>query len=76
MTRRYECEKFPCDKIGDFSAKLIINGICNHADVILDSLRMKESGVSQWISEKIAERKRYKCGKLINRFEMATHTCD
>ena len=76
VTRCYECMEFPCDKLKEFSTKPIINGICNHANVIPDSIRMKEVGVSRWISEKIAEHKCPKCGELINWFEMTTHTCD
>lgn len=74
-TRCYECEEFPCDKLREFSTKPIINGICNHANVIPDSKRMRAVGVSEWISEKIAEHKCPKCGELINWFEMRTHTC-
>ena len=76
VTRCYECKEFPCDKLREFSTKPVINGICNHANVIPDSLRMKEVGVSQWIVEKIAEHTCPKCGKLINWFEMNTHNCD
>lgn len=76
VKRCYECKEFPCDKLKEFSAKPVINGICNHANVIKDSLRMKEVGISQWISEKITEHKCLKCGKLLNWFEMTTHTCD
>lgn len=73
--RCYECAEFPCGKIREFSIKPVINGICNHADVIPDSLRMKAIGVDRWISEKTAEHLCPKCGELINWFEMRTHTC-
>ena len=53
----------------------MINGICNHANVIPDSLRMKEVGISQWIAEKIEEHTCSECGELINWFEMNTHNC-
>lgn len=76
VTRCYECDEFPCDKLREFSTKPIINGICNHTNVIPDSLRMKEVGVSQWIQEKMIEHQCQKCGKLITWFEMTSHTCD
>ena len=75
VTRCYECDEFPCTKLKEFSTKPVINGICNHANVISDSLRMKEVGISQWINEKIVEHKCPKCGRLINWFEMGTHVC-
>lgn len=75
VTRCYECGEFPCTKLKEFSTKPVINGICNHANVISDSLRMQAVGVSQWISEKIVEHKCPKCGRLINWFEMGTHIC-
>ncbi|MBQ8831557.1 MAG: DUF3795 domain-containing protein [Oscillospiraceae bacterium] len=76
VTRCYECGEFPCDKLKEFSIKPVINGICNHANVIPDSLRMKEIGVSAWVSEKITEHLCPKCGRLINWFEMNTHNCN
>ena len=75
VTRCYECREFPCKKLEEFSTKPIINGICNHANVIPDSLHMKEVGVSQWISEKISEHKCPKCGRLINWFDVGSHVC-
>ena len=53
----------------------LFNGICNHANVISDSLRMKKGGVSRWISEKTAEHKCPECGRLINWLEMGSHVC-
>ena len=73
VKRCYECSEFPCDKLKEFSKKPIINGICNHANVIPDSNRMKEVGVSKWIGEKITEHTCPKCGKLLNWFEMNSH---
>ena len=75
VKRCYECDEFPCDKIKEFSTKPVINGICNHEKVITDSLRMKEVGISKWISEKIDEHKCPKCDELINWFEMNKHIC-
>lgn len=75
VTRCYECGEFPCAKLKEFSTKPVINGICNHANVIPDSLRMKAVGISQWISEKTAEHKCPKCGRLVNWFEMGKHVC-
>lgn len=75
VTRCYECQEFPCDKLKEFSAKPIINGVCNHAKVIADSMRMKEVGVSQWINEKIVEHTCPKCGKLLTWYEIASHVC-
>ena len=75
VLRCYECEDFPCKKLEEFSSKPIINGICNHANVISDSQRMKEIGISQWIEEKIKEHKCPKCGNLINWFDVNSHSC-
>ena len=72
VLRCYECEDFPCKKLEEFSSRPIINGICNHANVISDSMRMKEIGIPQWIEEKIKEHKCPKCGNLINWFEVNT----
>lgn len=75
VTRCYECGEFPCTKLEEFSTKPVIRGICNHANVIPDSLRMKAVGISQWIREKTTEHTCPKCGRLINWFEMGTHIC-
>lgn len=75
VTRCYACEEFPCGRLKAFSAGPVIDGICNHANVIPDSVRMREVGVSQWIKEKTAEHTCPSCGKLLNWFEMRTHTC-
>lgn len=75
-TRCYECKEFPCDKLKEFSKKPVINGICNHANVIPDSQRMKKVGVSKWIEEKITEHKCTKCGELKNWYEVDTHICE
>ena len=75
VKRCFACAEFPCNKLRDFSTKPIIHGICNHANVIPDSFRMKEIGVSR-IDEKIAEHTCPKCGNLVNWFEMSTHTCE
>ena len=55
--------------------KPIINGICNHANVVPDSLRMRKVGVSQWVEEKIKEHTCPKCGELVNWFEVDSHIC-
>lgn len=75
VLRCYECTEFPCEKLEEFSTKPVINGICNHANVLPDSRRLKEIGVSQWVKEKIEEHKCPKCGELINWFEMNSHIC-
>lgn len=76
VTRCYECNEFPCDKLKEFSTKPVINGICNNANVIPDLNQMKEMGVSNWINKKIKEHKCHKCGKLKNWYEIDTHICD
>jgi len=75
VKRCFECSDFPCDKLKEFSTKPIINGICHHANVILDATRMGEVGVSQWIDEKINEHLCPKCGELISWFDMQSHYC-
>lgn len=74
-TRCYECSAFPCEKLREFSTVPIINGICNHANVIPDLYRMKEVGISQWVEEKIREHRCPKCGELISWFDMNSHSC-
>ena len=76
VVRCYECEEFPCDKLKEFSTKPVINGICNHADVISDGFRMREIGVAKWIEEKTKQHTCPKCGKLITWYEMESHSCD
>lgn len=75
VIRCYRCSEFPCQKLRDFSKAPVINGICNHADVIPDLQRMGEVGVERWIEEKISQHLCPHCGELINWFEMKTHTC-
>lgn len=75
VTRCYQCVEFPCEKLREFSTKPVINGICNHADVIPDSLRMKEVGLSRWLEEKTAQHTCPHCGRRITWFEKNTHTC-
>ena len=75
VRRCYECAEFPCQKLREFSTKPVINGICNHAKVIPDSLRMKEIGVPAWIQEKIGEHTCPNCGQLIDWFTRDTHIC-
>lgn len=75
VTRCFECRDFPCDKLQDFRTKPVIDGICNHAGVITDSLRMKEVGVAQWVREKIAEHTCPRCGKRLTWYEMGRHVC-
>lgn len=75
VNRCYECSQFPCDRLNTFSQGPIINGICNHANVIPDSRRMKEIGPIRWIEEQIVRHTCPKCGKLITWFDMASHSC-
>ncbi|MBQ9792762.1 MAG: DUF3795 domain-containing protein [Clostridia bacterium] len=76
VVRCYECNEFPCNKLKEFSTKPVINGICNHANIISDLQKMKEIGVSQWVNEKTNEHKCPKCGKLKNWYEMDNHSCN
>lgn len=75
VLRCYECNEFPCTKLQEFSKTPVINGICNHANVVPDSMRMKKVGINQWIEEKIEEHKCPKCGELISWYDTNTHTC-
>lgn len=75
VTRCYECREFPCAKLEEFSTKPVINGVCNHAGVIPDSMRMREAGVPQWIREKIELHTCPRCGELIDWFTMGSHVC-
>lgn len=75
VARCYECREFPCGKLEEFSKGPVVNGICNHADVIPDSRRMKKVGVAQWIEEKTKEHTCRKCGELIDWFHRDSHHC-
>ena len=71
----YACSGFPCERLDTFSKAPIINGICNHANVIPDSLRMGEVGLTQWVAEQLTRHTCPKCGELISWFDMKSHTC-
>ena len=75
VRRCCECQDFPCEKLREFSTKPVINGICNHASVIPDSLRMREVGIPQWLREKTEQHKCPACGELITWFDMGSHRC-
>lgn len=75
VRRCYACSEFPCERLNTFSKGPIIHGICNHANVIPDSYRMREVGLAQWIAEQLARHTCPNCGALISWFEMGSHTC-
>ena len=75
VSRCYECLEFPCARLDTFSKGPIINDICNHANAIPDSYRMKEVGPTKWIEEQIEKHTCLKCGELISWFDMASHIC-
>lgn len=70
-----QCVDFPCQRLEEFSHGPIINGVCNHANVIPDSVRMKQIGVSRWIDEQTERHLCPKCGQLISWFDMGSHNC-
>jgi hypothetical protein len=49
ITRCSECPEFPCKRLKEFSRGPIIDGICNHADVIPDLQYIKNHGVEQYL---------------------------
>lgn len=53
ITKCYECKRFPCKKLKDFSHKHIVNGICHHENVIHDLKLIKEIGEEKWLELKI-----------------------
>lgn len=71
----YACTEFPCERLDTFSQGPIINGVCNHANVIPDSYRLREVGTAQWIAEQLVRHTCPKCGELISWFDMESHTC-
>lgn len=75
VTRCYECEKFPCDRLEDFSRRHIVNGICHHAHVIDDLRRMQEVGVEAWAQAQNEAHTCAQCGKLIPWFEQDCPQC-
>lgn len=75
VTRCFQCGEFPCDKLREFSTKPVLHGVCSHAKVIPDSLRMREVGIPQWLEEKVAEYTCPQCGKALTWFERDAHLC-
>ncbi|NMS91366.1 DUF3795 domain-containing protein [Clostridioides difficile] len=75
VTRCYECDKFPCDRLHDFKNKHIVNGICHHKNVINNLQYMKENSVPKWIEKQITENTCPNCNKLIVWFDKDTHKC-
>ncbi|MEG2453598.1 MAG: DUF3795 domain-containing protein [Clostridia bacterium] len=65
VTRCYDCGKFPCEKLKDFSTRHIENGICHHKNVIKDLQEMKDVGVDLWVEKQTVAHTCKKCGRLI-----------
>lgn len=75
VTRCYECNEFPCNRLKHFSTQHWENGICHHAAVIEDLQYMKEHGVEELVSKKTFECTCPKCKKLIYWNDVTTHEC-
>lgn len=75
INRCYECEQFPCDKLREFSKYPVINGVCNHENVIPDSCRIKEVGIPQWIDEQIIKFTCPQCGERLTWYNIESHSC-
>ncbi len=71
------CERieFPCQKLEKFSKYPVINGICNHANVISDLKRMKDIGILSCLKEQVDEFTCPECGELISWFDRNSHVC-
>ena len=75
VTRCCDCPQFPCGRLDAFSKGPVIDGVNNHANVLADISRQRKIGVTQWLSEKMAQHTCPKCGELITWYEMGSHNC-
>ncbi|WMJ23131.1 DUF3795 domain-containing protein [Paludicola sp. MB14-C6] len=76
VTRCFECDAFPCDRLNQFSTQHWENGICHHAEVINDLVYMKENSVENWVSKKTSENTCPKCGRLVYWYDKKSHVCE
>jgi len=75
VTRCFECNEFPCERLERFKHVHVVNGISHHEQVVEDLQYMKDFGVEKWVAEKREENRCMKCGSLILWHEKHTHTC-
>lgn len=75
VTRCYECKEFPCQRLEEFSAKHVVNGIGHHWGVIQDLKEMGQGGVSAWVGKKQAESTCKTCGHTILWYHRECQTC-
>ncbi len=75
VTRCFECNEFPCDRLEHFSKQHYQNGIGHHENVIADLTYMRENGVDNWIETQTADNTCSECGRLIYWYDKNSHKC-
>lgn len=76
VIRCYECKNFPCEKLDHFSKDHWQNGLCHHAEVIVNLAYMQEHGIDAWVQKQTADNTCEKCGRLIYWFDKENHICE
>jgi hypothetical protein len=75
ITRRFQCQEFPCQRLEEFRDVHIRNGASHHQFVIAELRRMKDGGVEAWLNRKSRENACLKCGRALYWFERECRTC-
>lgn len=75
ITRCSECPEFPCERLKEFSRGPIIDGICNHADVISDLQYIKNHGIEQYLRCQAEKYTCSQCGERLTWFNRSKHKC-
>ena len=76
VTRCFECEEFPCERLESFRKEHWENGIGHHTMVIEDLQYMKEFGIDTWVEKKTIDNTCPHCGKIIHWMDNNHHQCD
>lgn len=75
VTRCFECQAFPCERLHQFSQEHYQNGIGHHEHIISDLTDMKHYGVDTWVSRKTEAATCPHCGQLVYWYDKNTHKC-
>ena len=75
VQRCSDCAQFPCPRLEEFSRGPVINGICNHANVIPDLQEIRRNGIGQWLEKQTLKFTCSKCGQRLTWFDRTSHEC-
>lgn len=75
VTRCYECNEFPCNRITQFSKEHYQNDICHHENIITDLNYMREHGLENWVEKQTKNNTCKNCDTLIYWYNKKSHVC-